>query len=72
MNSCEEMEQRIIELEMRVAFQDDLLTTLNNVLSKQQRDMENLWSANRILRNQMNSLQENIKPDSEEAPPPHY
>ena len=66
-----EHEARLMELEMRVAFQEDTLQVLNDLLVKQrdlldqfQRRLERLASGQAELFNQ-------LKP-ADEAPPPHY
>ncbi|TBW56690.1 SlyX family protein [Marinobacter halodurans] len=69
----EELEVRMVELETRVAFQDDLIATLSDQLSRQERDMRELWEAKRLLKKQLEAVSpSNIKREEEEAPPPHY
>ncbi|MFE8073207.1 SlyX family protein [Marinobacteraceae bacterium S3BR75-40.1] len=68
-----ELENRMMELETRVAFQDDLVTTLNDRIAEQENDIRKLWEANRLLKQQINELQEGMdKSPQDEAPPPHY
>lgn len=64
---------RIDDLEMRIAFQDDLMATLNDQVANQEQALQRLWEANRILREQIKSLREPQHGDgAEESPPPHY
>ena len=58
---------------MKVIFQDDLLNSLNDIVTRQDKEIMKLWDANRLLKQ---SMQE-IKSDSQEenvvdVPPPHY
>ncbi len=66
------IEERLIELETRAAFQDDLVQTLNSLVAKQALEIDKLWQANRMLKNQLDSVHATIKDASDEAPPPHY
>ncbi len=64
------IEDRLIELETKMAFQDDLLQGLNDVVAKQEQSIDKLWQANRMLKSQLESVQ---GPAGEsDAPPPHY
>jgi len=62
---------KLNELEMKVSFQDDLLNTLNDVIAKQDREIQNLWTANGALKQSMNELKGSDS-EEQEAPPPHY
>ena len=67
------MDERIVELETRLAFQDSTLQELNVVLTEQQQQIDG-------LRDQINQLLQRIdemsQPTSlnpaDEPPPPHY
>ncbi|MEW5756223.1 MAG: SlyX family protein [Pseudomonadota bacterium] len=67
------MEDRIIELETRLAFQEDTLQQLNDIVTRQQDQIDLLHRRLLTLTDQMRSLApSNIAPQSEETPPPHY
>lgn len=69
----EELEARMIELETRVAFQDDLIATLSDQVTRQELDLRELWEAKRLLKSQLAEVSpSNIKREEEEVPPPHY
>ncbi|PCI28846.1 MAG: hypothetical protein COB67_05385 [SAR324 cluster bacterium] len=67
----EKIEERVIELEIRVAYQDETIEQLNDVVAQQQTQID-------LLQRQMSFLaaslkQPSLKSDSEEeSPPPHY
>lgn len=65
------LEERIIELESRQAFQDDTIQALNDALVEQQKLIERLQVQIQALAKR----QEEVSPFSssqDEAPPPHY
>ncbi len=67
------MEDRIVELETRVAFQEDSLQQLNDIVTRQQDQIDLLTRQLQALAGQVRSIApSNIAPQSEETPPPHY
>jgi SlyX protein len=67
-----ELEQRITDLEARLAFQDDTIQTLNDVLVTQQRAVERLQAQLGMLARRQEDMQSRIGSEEDEAPPPHY
>jgi SlyX protein len=65
------MEDRIIELETRLTYQDDLLQKLDEVVATQQKEIEELKLQVRHISQQLQVAHRN-SPQSEEPPPPHY
>ncbi|MDX1457017.1 MAG: SlyX family protein [Marinobacter sp.] len=64
---------RLEELETRLAFQDDVISTLNEQVAKQELEIRELWDAKRHLHSQLKALSpSDIKREEEEVPPPHY
>lgn len=61
---------RIDELEMKVAYQDDTVSALNDSLVRQELELQKLWDANRLLKKQLDEVDSGA--NSDEAPPPHY
>lgn len=67
------LENRITELEMKVAFQEQLLEELNQALVQQQFDMDRIQLQLRYMANKLKDFQpSNIASQAEETPPPHY
>ncbi|WP_303290786.1 SlyX family protein [Marinobacter sp. SS5-14b] len=67
------LEDRIAELEMRLAFQDDVINTLSEQVTKQEMDIRALWDAKRLMHQQLKDVSpSNIKAEEDETPPPHY
>ena len=66
------LEVRITDLETRLAFQDDTIQALNDVLVAQQRVLERLQLQVEMLSKRQDELQGQFGIDEDEAPPPHY
>ena len=67
------LEDRIAELEMKIAFQEQLLDELNQALVQQQFDMDKIQLQLRYLAGNLKDMQpSNIASQTEETPPPHY
>ncbi len=65
--------ERLTELEIKLAFQEELVETLNQIVVGQQRELDLLQGQVRLLYQQLKSLQpSDIASVGEEAPPPHY
>ena len=67
-----DLESRVMDLETRLAFQDDTIQTLNDVLVEQQRIMERLQLQLRALAKRQEEMQVPMGVGEDEAPPPHY
>ncbi|MCQ4321139.1 SlyX family protein [Stutzerimonas stutzeri] len=67
-----DLEQRITDLEARLAFQDDTVQTLNDVLVAQQRTVDRLQAQLGMLARRQEDLQSRMEGEGDEARPPHY
>jgi SlyX protein len=67
-----ELEQRVIELESRLAFQDDTIAALNDVVVAQQRDIERLQQQLALLARRQEDMAGQFGIAEGDAPPPHY
>lgn len=65
------LEQRINELESRLAFQDDTVGALNDALARQQQIIRTLQRSMEKLIEEVDDIREQPS-EGEEAPPPHY
>jgi len=67
------MENRLVELETRLAFQEDTLQILNGVVARQQQEILALTRALEALRTEIRALSPApVASRAEEPPPPHY
>lgn len=66
------LEERVMELESRLAFQDDTIAALNDVLVDQQRVVERLQLQMAALLKRYEEVMGQYEASEEEAPPPHY
>ena len=70
-------DNRLIELEIKAAYQDDLLQALNTIVSKQQQQIERLEATCGVLNERIKSLSTDGLRDENFANsgydiPPHY
>jgi SlyX protein len=67
------MNERLVELEVRVAFQEQTLQELNEVVTRQQQQIDRLAQEFETLKVQFAILAPSLViPKEEETPPPHY
>lgn len=66
------LEERVMDLESRLAFQDDTIQTLNDVLIKQQRSLERMQLQMAALIKRQEEMGGQFEAFEEDAPPPHY
>ena len=67
------MENRLIELETRLAFQEDALQALNAVVVRQQREIAEFTRQIETLKTQLRAVATASEADrTDETPPPHY
>lgn len=65
-------EQRLIELEIKAAYQEDLLQELNNIVARQQQQIYKLEQTCQLLHERISNLQPEKIDVTVEPPPPHY
>ena len=72
-NSENKMEERIIELETKLSYQEDLLQELNSHVITQQAQIDKLNQLCGLLKEQVNEVMSSL-PDasSGDEVPPHY
>ena len=67
------MEDRIENLETRLAFQEHMLEQLNQVVTKQQFQLDDLGALLKALQKRLGNLAPaRVAPVLKEKPPPHY
>jgi len=67
------VKERIIELETRLAFQEQTIQALNGALVDQQRQIDRLRRDLEKLRERIDAVGvSNVASPSDETPPPHY
>lgn len=65
-------EQRLDELEAKLAFAEDLIETLNQTVIRQQQQMDSLQDQLRLLHQQMRDRPAGENANLREEIPPHY
>jgi SlyX protein len=68
------LENRIIELEIKVAYQEDLLQTLNDIIATQQQQIDRLSHAYKSMHERVTNLALKMPEDFPQTHeiPPHY
>ena len=67
------MENKIIDLQSKLAFQDETINELNEVITDQQNQLDQLREEIRLLGLRIASVaQSSTGTEEKEPPPPHY
>ena len=66
------MEERMIEIEKRVLFQDRTIEELNQVIIDQQKRIETLERELSLIKKQITTIDPPVRKLEDEEPPPHY
>ena len=69
------MEERLIELETKFSYQEGLLSDLNDIVAKQQRQLDNLITEMSGIKEQLQDAAERGSAEGHEEQdekPPHY
>ncbi len=64
-------QQRLENLETRLAFQEDLIQKLDDALGSQQQQLLKIQHQLELLTEQIKSVEKSM-PESPDSPPPHY
>ncbi len=67
-----DIEQRLIEIEFKIAYQEDLIQTLNDVVYQQHEKIRLLEDQDRKLMERIKALGESPDNGVDDQPPPHY
>jgi len=66
-------QERIIELEIKQAYQDDLIETLNRVLADQQQQITRLEETCKLLHEKIKGINDDMHEQGRaDERPPHY
>ncbi|MDX1795216.1 MAG: SlyX family protein [Hydrogenovibrio sp.] len=75
-SASEQLEEKVHQLEMQLAYQDETLEAMNMAMGKQHQEIQQLQHQLKLLTEYLKSLKSDvgshIKLPSEETPPPHY
>ena len=69
-----DLEKRLVELESRIVFQDDLIESLNEVIARHDREIITMTDQLKALFSRMSDLADTAAPgaSAEDEIPPHY
>ena len=66
------IEDRLLDLEVRITYQESTIQDLNDVIVRQQHQIDSLVEHSKRLKQQLENQGSAVRPLSEETPPPHY
>ena len=73
MSEIQQLQSRLDELEMKLAFQEQTIDELNDALTKQQFMIDRMEVQLKFMVGKVKGMQtSNMANESEETPPPHY
>lgn len=72
MHNTEAIDKRLMDLEIKVSFTEDLLDQLNQTIYRQQQDMDRLAREVSQLRAQAQESQSGTQRSASDDLPPHY
>lgn len=67
-----DLEERLVELEIRFTEQQHLLQELNDVVVRQQREIDGLTAELNAVRTKMGALEPGLVDAAQREKPPHY
>ncbi len=70
--SDESLRERVVDLEIRLTYQESALNELSDVVVRQQEQIDALLAELRRHKAQLEAAAESVRPLSQEEPPPHY
>jgi len=69
----QQIESRLTELETKVSYQDHVIGELNDVVTRQQQQLDQLEKEILCVRNHLKqTVESSLAHADEETPPPHY
>ena len=74
-NSRDNLEAALADLQSRLAFQDHTISELNDVITDQQRQIDQLALRVKMLGDKLEALEEQVEtgaPSEQQEKPPHY
>lgn len=66
------MQNELVELETKLAFQEDMIQALNRTVAEQQQDLLELKRDLEELQTQLRAMAPSLAPGITDEPPPHY
>lgn len=65
-------DETLVDLQTRLAFQDQAITELNDVIADQQQQLDQLREQLRMLNDKLIMLEESVETEQDNEKPPHY
>ena len=72
LSELDQLEQQLFDLQTRLAFQEDSLQALNDIVTRQQQQIENLHELSKSQRSQLELMTDTMGGTQVDEKPPHY
>lgn len=72
MSNINDLNQKLVDLETRMAFLEDTVDTLNTVVYRQDEQLIKLKQHNIQLKDQLKQVHESMEAAPQDETPPHY
>ena len=72
MENERKINERLVELEARLAHQETTIQDLSDGIAKQWKVVDELLNSVRLFKHKMMTLEEEVQTNQIENPPPHY
>jgi SlyX protein len=72
MTTASDLQERLVELETRVAFQEHVLQEMGDVVARQQVEIERLTRLLKEVQDRLRGISAPVAEGADETPPPHY
>jgi SlyX protein len=72
MPSSDELADRLDALEVRIAYQDQIIEDLNTMVTEHWREVQRLTRELALMEERLQSAGGSPEPGADEPPPPHY
>jgi len=72
MATASDLQERLVELETRVAFQERAIQEMGDVVARQQTEIDRLTRLLKEIQDRLRGISAPVAERSDETPPPHY
>lgn len=72
MTASSNVQERLVDLETRVAFQEHALQEMSDVVARQQTEIDQLTRLLKEIQDRLRGISAPVTERSDETPPPHY
>lgn len=68
----ERLRQQLVDLQSQLAFQEDTIASLDAIVARQQRQIDDLLGLCKAQESRLEGIQASLESSRTDLPPPHY